>query len=335
MTMKRLILCIIMLVCLTSVQVSAEEYNLPGKLNVTNTDGSRIDFNFMGYAASFDPELFSHNNPASACDNRLSVLAGILSWAVYNDTDKAPMKSVLNALGIPAEDIFEYQQPNSDTHYAYTIAKKRIQVDGKETNLLIISARGTQTGEEARSDHFTRPDTNFFGYKAYGFVSKFETEVMTGLNNYLDKHPEITEMPLKVLFTGHSLGGAAANLLGARFTLFSESGSWWAPLLTKDDIYVYTFASIDSIRTDRETVATGFENIHNIYNYHDSYGPHGWPIFTAAGNSGHGKFGHINLFYTDVDQGAFGANQNHMMNVYLDAVKDGKVQYGMNRTSVG
>lgn len=333
--MKKIITLIILLVCLTGVQVSAATAIAAEKLSVTYTDGTRTDLSFMGYLASFDPELFSCSNPSSACDNRLASLSGIFSWAEYNDADKPPMKSVLNAIGIPDEDIYEYQQANSETHYAYTIAKKKIYVDGKDANLLIISARGTQTGEEARSDHFTRPDTNFFGYNAYGFVSKFEMEVMNGLNGYLDKHPELMEMPLKVLFTGHSLGGAVANLLGARFTMFSESGSWWAPLLTKDDIYVYTFASIDSIKTDSETVSSGFENIHNIYNYHDSFGPHGWPIFTAAGNSGHGKFGHIDLFYTNVDQGAFGANQNHMMNVYLDAVRDGKVLYGASKTSVG
>lgn len=332
--MKKIIPLIILFVCLTSVPVSAAAMP-PEKLNVTYTDGARADLSFMGYPAFFNPELFSRSNPSSACDNRLASLSGVLSWAVYNDADKPPMRSVLNAIGIPDEDIYEYQQANSETHYAYAIAKKRIHVDGKDANLLIISARGTQTGEEARSDHFTRPDTNFFGYNAYGFVAKFEMEVMNGLNGYLEKHPELREMPLKVLFTGHSLGGAVANLLGARFTMFSDSGSWWAPLLTKDDIYVYTFASIDSINTDSGTVSSGFENIHNIYNYHDSYGPHGWPIFTAAGNSGHGKFGHIDLFYTDVDQGAFGANQNHMMNVYLDAVRDGKVQYGTNRNSAG
>lgn len=333
--MKKCMILIVMLLCITSVQVFAEPVMANEKLNAIFTDGARTNIGFMGYPASFDPELFSDANPSANCDNRLAALSGVLSWAVYNDADKPPMQSVLNAFGIPNEDIYEYEESNSETHYAYTIAKKRIHVDGEDANLLIISARGTQTGEEARSDHFTRPDTDFFGYKAYGFVSKFEMKVMSGLNKYLEKHPEMTEMPLKVLFTGHSLGGAVANLLGARFIMFSESGSWWAPLLTKNDIYVYTFASIDSIETDSATVSSGFENIHNIYNYNDSYGPHGWPIFTAAGNSGHGKFGHIDLFYTDVDNGAFGANQNHMMNVYLDAVKDGKVQYDTNRASVG
>lgn len=330
--MKKIVAFIVMLVFLTSVSVYAEDSNICYKLNVTKPD-QKIDIDFLGYQASFDPILFSHSNPASVCDNRLSALSGILSWAVYNDEDKPSMKTVLNALGIPEEDIYEYQQPNSDTHYAYAIAKKMIHVDDEDVNLLIICARGTQTREEGRSDHFTRADTKFFGYDAYGFVANFEMEVMKGLNEYIEKHPDITEKPLKLLVTGHSLGGAVANLLGARFTMFSESGSWWAPLITKNDIYVYTFGSIDSIKTDSQTVAEGFENIHNIYNYHDSFGPHGWLLFTAAGKSGHGKFGHIDLFWTDVDHGALYSYQDHMPRVYLDAVKDGKIHYGEHRTS--
>ena len=103
--MKKIMTLIILLVCLTSVPVSAAAAVPPEKLNVTYTDGARTDLSFMGYPASFDPYLFSRNNPSSACDNRLSALSGILSWAVYNDADKPPMKSVLNALGIPDEDI--------------------------------------------------------------------------------------------------------------------------------------------------------------------------------------------------------------------------------------
>ena len=285
-----------------------------------------IPISFNGYNARFSNSYFSNANPSTVSNRDLSLLSGILSWAVYNDSGKPSMRSVLNDIGIQSDDIYEASTKN----YRYTIAKREIFVDGEITNLLIVSMKGTNQLEEVLADHFTRADSFFFGYNAYDIIFDFEKDrVMAGLNAYRDMHPEIMEMPLKVLITGHSLGGATANLLGARFTKFSDGddASWWAPLLTKNDIYVYTFASIDSIQTD-QVVAAGYENIHNIYNYHDSYGPHGWPeLVSAAGRSGHGKFGHIDLFYSDVDQGAFGANQNHMMGVYLDAVVNNKVKY--------
>lgn len=282
-----------------------------------------IPISFYGYNARFSNSYFSDANPSTASNRDLALLSGVLSWAVYNDAERPSMRSVFSSLGIQSDDMYE----SSTNNYRYAIAKRKIFVDGEIANLLIVVARGTKTDNEKLDDIFTQANSYFFGYNAYDIVFDFEKDkIMAGVNSFVANHPEIEQMPLKVLITGHSLGGAAANLLGARFTKFSEDGSWWAPLLSKDDIYVYTFASIDSIQSDH-VIDDGYENIHNIYNYHDTYGPHGWTAPTAAGHSGHGKFGHIDLFYLDVDHGALYSYGDHMMDVYLDAVVNNKVKY--------
>ena len=282
-----------------------------------------IPYTYQGYKCLFDVNYFSKNNPSYIEHQGLEALSGILSWAVYNDGDKEPLKKVLNTFGFSDSDIFEPGKREDSFHYA--IAKRKIVVDKKKYNLLLLCIRGTVTPIEKVGDALTKPDTNFLGYNAYGLVAEFAKTVMMGLDDYCDVHPDLFKLPLKVLITGHSLGGATANLLAAKFNKCLSNEDWRLPMIIRDDIYAYTFASIDSIDT-KKPVSSGFENIHNITNFYDSYGPDGWPVFTAAGNTRYGKFGHVDIFYSNVDHGAPGAYQNHQMNTYLDAVVNGKVE---------
>ena len=302
----------------------AHQYAKEEKIAFYLLDDVDKTISFNGYTALFTKNYFTNASPSTMSNADLAMLSGVLSWAVYNDPDKPSMQSVFSAMGIPDDDIYE---PLTNS-YHYAIARKRLFIDGEESNLLIVCAKGTNQVNELMDDHFTGANSFFYGYTAYDSIYKFEENIMEGINYFCAIHSDLTKMPLKILITGHSLGGAAANLLGARFTMFSESDSWWAPLLSKSDIYVYTFASIDSIQSNF-VIADGFENVHNIYNYHDSFGPHGWKALSAEGNSGHGKFGHIDLFYSDIDQGAFGIEhcQNHMMPAYLDAVNNDRINY--------
>jgi len=302
----------------------AHRYAKRDNINCKLYEEISIPVSFIGYEAKFSDSYFSKLYPPANSNNDLATLCGILCWAVYNDSDKPSMLSVFNDLGISSNDV--YESPSTTYHYA--IAKKEINVDGEKANLLIICLKGTNQWEEIIDDHYTKADTDFHGYKAYDTIYNFEESVLYSVNRYYLDHPEIGTMPLKVLITGHSLGGAGANLLAARIIGFASDLDWWTRQISKNDIYVYTFASIDSIKSDN-VISEGFENIHNIYNYHDSYGPHGWKDFTAAGHSGHGKFGHIDLFYKEIDNGQFGIehNQNHMMGAYMDALKNGEIDY--------
>ena len=297
------------------------DYDLPSPDNL-------IPFYYDGRKTALDTRWFSYDNPSTDSNVSLATFSGVLSWAIYNDDGKEPIKEVFETIGIPDEDMYESGTGDGrDESYHYAIAKKEIVVDGMEKNLLIIAARGTVTNQERMGDHFTKAQSYFYGETAYDNTYEFEEKIMDGLNTFLYNHPELESSPMTVLFTGHSLGGAAVNLLAARFTMFADEGSWWAPLLEKEDVYAYTFGAIDSIDTDG-TISTGYENIHNITNFYDSFGPNGWPKdISAAGRSRYGKFGHIDLFYLDLDRGAYFSCTNHDIYNYLDAVISGKVSF--------
>ena len=68
----------------------------------------------------------------------------------------------------------------------------------------------------------------------------------------------------------------------------------------------------------------GYENIHNIYNFYDTFGPNGWPIFTASGNSGKGKFGHIDQFGHPYTTNPFSCD-NHLIENYLSSIVEGAI----------
>lgn len=283
-------------------------------------------FAYYGYSVKYSDSYFSKDSKIA--NNDLAMLCGVLSWSVYHDSDKPSLEDIYENLGIPEEDIFDNAvQRNKDLRFS--IAKKTLNINNTESNLLIICARGTIN--EALRDHYTKAQSDFFGYTAYDLVYEFEENnddgsIMSELNNFLTNHPDLEQKPLKVLITGHSLGGAAANLVAARFNMFADGGAWWSNVTSKKDIFCYTFGAIDSIKTEG-TISSGHENIHNITNFHDSFGPDGWKAFTAAGNTRYGKFGHIDLFDTDKDNGAAFSMGNHMMNIYLDAIRDNIIEY--------
>ena len=300
-----------------------------------------INISFNGYTARFSNDLFSEPSyrdssrsnwsPTWKPNKDLVMLSGILSWAVYHDDDKPTIKEVYSMLGIPEKDIFDNSHER-EKDLRFSIAKKTMYIDGEKTNLLIIVARGTIN--EALRDHYTKANSKFLGYNAYDLIYEFQEDIREELVNFCNAHEDLENMPLKVLVTGHSLGGAAANLVAANFTYYADSGSWWSEVTNKDDIFCYTFGAIDSIDTDG-IVSEGFENIHNIYNFYDCFGPYGYvDVISAAGNSMYGKFGHIDMFFDDRSNGSIfnGDFHRHMMYTYLDAVNadrsaDNRVYY--------
>lgn len=290
-----------------------------------------ISITFNDYTALFSNSLFAE--PSSNSNPDLALLSGILSWAVYHDTDKPTIKEVYSMLGISEKDIFD-NSDERDKDLRFSIAKKTIYVNNEKTNLLIIVARGTVN--EALRDHYTKANSRFLEYNAYDLIYEFQEDIREELVNFCNTHEELENTPLKVLVTGHSLGGAAANLVAANFTYYADRSSWWSEVANKDDIFCYTFGAIDSIKTDG-TVSEGYENIHNIYNWHDNFGKYGWVLFSAAGNSIYGKFGHIDFFYDDRDKGSLTTIQNHDMGTYLDAVvgKNTRKIYYCHKDSAG
>ncbi len=284
------------------------------------------------YEAYFSPVLFYDS--AVNSNNDLAMLAGLLSWEAENyDYDEKQNRKLYQEIGIDSDNIETgYAKKILKPSYCYTVCYKNMLVDGVDTNLLIVTTRGTITVSEGVDDALTYASSNFYDeerFDVYNSINSYADEVENGINDFINKHKELKNKPMKILFTGHSLGGATANLLGARYT-YEVNNNLMPYKLSKDDIYVYTFGALDSIST-KGTVDKGYENIHNIYNWRDSFGPNGRygalvnhreGLFTG---SEYGKFGHLDMFETQ--ESTWFGTEAHNMPAYLDALRDGDVRY--------
>ena len=282
------------------------------KLSRSDSDGYEkinIKYNTGETTVKVSDNLFSESS--TVYKRELALLSGVLSAAAEGADSKDGdfLVKAYQALGFDDKNISLYSYPESqynqneikrdgeeyakDDNLAFSIAHKPITVDGETINLVVINARGSMTTWEFAMDRLTNASKNFYGYAAYDIVYDFEEDIFHGLCDYVDRHEELQDGRLKFLVVGHSLGGAAANLVAAKLTKYSSSS--WA---SKDDIYCYTYGAIDSIVN--RNVQDGFENIHNIYNFYDTFGPYGGRKYiTAMGNSIYSKFGHIDLFAID------------------------------------
>ncbi len=271
------------------------------------------------------------------------------------DTSNEKIRNAYYNLGL--ENIMTGSKSGTGNYsgdYAYAIGS----IDIGEDNVIVITARGSTNSSEFIYDGTTGiTKGNFFGYNTVDISYKFEEVIWKALNAYLDKYPylESGEQGLKIVVCGHSLGGAAANLVAARLDILLDRGEFLSSIMTSSDVYAYTFGSIDAIskyyyEVDPLTgdpikkssnysvpVESCFENIHNIYNMNDSFAPYAFKVqvINAAGAlldvetgnafSMYGKFGHMHLFGHDYGS-EFGLDTpNHNMPAYLSAVENSLV----------
>lgn len=143
---------------------------------------------------------------------------------------------------------------------AYTFASKTLNETGTSTTetLIFVGIRGSY-GTEWLSN-FNLVDTTSGGADHFGF-GVAEDEVQRALTAYahdIGADPAHTN----ILITGHSRGGAIANLLAARLDKASGTENALAPA---SGIYAYTFAAPGATRTPQRQSAT-YSNIYNIVN---------------------------------------------------------------------
>lgn len=148
------------------------------------------------------------------------------------------------------EDVLHqnYDKPDSDTSHtsAYSVGKRVMTVHGEERTVLLVSIRGTNAGEWYSNMDFAPsldPNTAF----AENFYQAAQ-DIYAGLKTVLEQETD----PV-ILVSGHSRGAACAGLLG--LLLNTDRGL--------DDVYVYTFASPNTVR---ETPSVDCSNIFNIIN---------------------------------------------------------------------
>ena len=308
--------------------ISNENIN-PNNPTLPDTNERMITYSneHGSYSTWFGPNELSIASDAGINNRYLSTLCAILSDAAYGNGSN--LESVYSQMFDGCE--WEWQSDGYDANsFCSGIALGKMIIGGKENNILVITIRGTENlfNGEGLADIYKGTE-DLWGYPTYSGIKSFEETVMARLNRFINEHQnlDISTTPLKVIITGHSLGGATANLLAARFTKFSNSGAWWSGLATKNSIYAYTFGGIDSISVNTErhlyttsyhTIYDGYENIHNIYNLYDTFGLGGSvPINNIAG-----KYGHIDSF-AQHDYNLLGNIEfvgDHMMFTYLEAI---------------
>jgi len=223
----------------------------------TTWQGSRpYVFHRTSTAASCDwGRLFRHN--ADEYYHPLATRAAQLSELAYNRTG---IRDNLAQQGFQSILSFEYE---SSLVAAHTIAYREIIVNGQQRNLIVVAVRGTVGEFGAIFNNIIYTPANHLGYLASASV------IRENLSYYINNPFLQNQANNIVLITGHSQGGAVANILAASLNDAS------APITTgQNNIFAYTFAAP---RVTNNRNIGGHSNIFNMLNSNDlipHYPPH-------------------------------------------------------------
>lgn len=284
---------------------------------------------YGGASVDFKESLFEKS--AYVYDNELATLGAMLCMAAGRGEQE--ICRLFYQMGIEDDNIWTSNYDNSieimgqeiGDGNAYSIAHRPIRLNGEETNLIFIVVRGSVTVNEFIGDHYAEANRDVLGYTAYDYVEDFEKKVWEDVKKYANAHEDLYDKPRAFFITGHSLGGATANLIAALANNPETGNSWIFMDTDVSRIFTYTYGAIDSIKVDAP-VTTGYQNIHNIYNFFDTYGPNGRGTLSAAGNSMYGKFGHMDRFaYRFSWENDLETSKNHIIDNYLRAIVEGAV----------
>ena len=153
----------------------------------------------------------------------------------------------------------------------FTLAAKRVVLDGAERDVLFVVVRGTYGREEwlsnmnACNTSGRRPDFDAARVPALheGF-SRAADAVQAAVEAYAASNG-VANATAKVVVTGHSRGAAVANLLGARL----DDGAL-LPGVRPENVFVYAFAPPNTV-LDRgiDCAAPRYRNIFNVVNPED------------------------------------------------------------------
>lgn len=146
---------------------------------------------------------------------------------------------------------------------AYTLASKTVisEEDGRPATLLFVGIRGTYGAEWLSNFNFLGQSLGDVDHRGFKSAKEEVEEAVRAYTRELGADPTRT----RILVTGHSRGGAIANLLAADLDNASDSDSALAPA---SGIYAYTFAAPCATRADNRHSQT-FDNIFNVVNEAD------------------------------------------------------------------
>ena len=184
----------------------------------------------------------------------LAIAAMALSGAAYRGGQNTGVQAALKALRFGNIRSYNYTPVLSTVTSvtAYTFAVKEIPASGGTAYLTAIVIRGTGEYMEWAGN------LNMGGGTDHAGFAKARDELLARLDQYLAglNLTEEKRQSMRYLVTGHSRGGAAANLTAARLTDAGAPGA----------VYAYTFASP---AVSFKAAGAGYENIFNIISDED------------------------------------------------------------------
>lgn len=305
-----------------------------------SVSAENINFGDGSADVTINEEMFEQNSNGYHRD--IAFLSSVLSQCAYNGQT---LNNAYKKLGFDTENdvtLFGYADEENNADYdtdlinttddslAFSLATTELD----NTRLLVVTLRGTNLNSTSDILH----DISIFGTDFYedssptGFVNFFR-KVSVGMSLYLDEHPEITESAdngnLKILITGHSLGGAGTNLLGAYFNTYEDNsysgfdGNDAVNLMysekldiPQNDIFVYSFACPNVYYGDPTVVDC--DNIINVINESDLIPQ------VPDGN----KFGQSIYFDTNEENGLSAHYGYKYINAVDTEIPDGVRYYG-------
>ena len=163
---------------------------------------------------------------------------------------KTDTAAQMENLGLTVVQQENYGKPMSDHSHtsAYTLATGQLPVRGEMRNVAVITIRGTADGEWYSNFDIAGESGNDCTVAENFYAA---TEAI-----YAAVKPELDKLDAPVIIaTGYSRGAGCSNLLGL---MLNED-------FNKDDVYIYTYATPNTIRYDAEND----ENIFNFVNMND------------------------------------------------------------------
>lgn len=207
--------------------------------------------------ATFDFDFNWFYESSYTYNHDLATAASALSLLIYGP--RSNVRSVVtDQLGFTDFKTWDASMKDPEGLYSpYMLAHKKVNIDGKETEIVLVTIMGTfekewlddfDSGTGETHEGFQRASDNvFFGLKEYLFG---------------EDSPVAENADIKLLITGHSRGAAVANLLGKAVDDAKQKR------ITKQDVYVYTYATPNTT-SDGTWNLEQYSNIFNIVNPED------------------------------------------------------------------
>ena len=270
------LLCISMIFGSTNFKLFADNFD-----GGSNSDGNNqfisSSFEFPS-SKFFNYELKSDfyytddyfKNPATEYDDHMATMSlnfALTSFASYYYDVKersANARELFGKIGFnnvtPNNDYT--QEPRSDT-MGVICANKHIYVketsDVKEYNLIAVGMRSSNYKNEWASNLKMGATGDHTGF------SEARDIAYTHVKSFYENHKnDFGDIPTKFWIVGYSRGAACANMLGGKLT--DEADDFNS---SKDNIYVYTFATPQGADTSVHVNLSEYTNIHNIINPQD------------------------------------------------------------------